>query len=81
MLNFDQVWVQVLRKETLPSLNSVFSIIQAEESQRSVMLDSQSIEGLTMSSSRSSNGTGKNIAEKPVKYTAKPKLESFKPNN
>ncbi|KAL6331339.1 hypothetical protein AAG906_011276 [Vitis piasezkii] len=37
-----------------------------------------SIEGSTMISSRLSDGTSKNVAEAPVKYTA---AESFKANN
>ena len=42
---FDQVRVQVLGKEDVPSLSEVFSIIRAEEGRRSVMLDFPTFEG------------------------------------
>lgn len=38
-MEYDQVCVQVLGKESLISLNEVFSIIRAEEGRRSVVLD------------------------------------------
>ena len=44
-IEFDQVRVQVLRKEDLSSINEVFSIIRAEEGWRGVMIDSQPAEG------------------------------------
>ena len=45
-VEFDQVRVQILSKE-LPTLNETTSIIQVEES-RSVMLESQNMEGSAM---------------------------------
>ncbi|KAJ0103610.1 hypothetical protein Patl1_05363 [Pistacia atlantica] len=47
-VEFDQVRVQVLGKEDLPSLNETISIINAEESRRGVMLYSQPVEGSAM---------------------------------
>ena len=38
-VEFDQVRVQVLEKDTLPSVNEVFSLIRAEEGRRIVMLE------------------------------------------
>ena len=49
-IDFDQVRVQVLGKEYLPSLVGVFSIIRAEESRRGVMLDNPVNEGSAMNS-------------------------------
>ena len=45
---FDQVRVQILCKETLPALDTVISIVLAEESRRTVMLTSQVSNGPTM---------------------------------
>ena len=57
---FDQVRVQILGKEEVPSLSEVFSIIRAEEGMRSVMLDSPAIEGsaLAVTKKPSSNNFG-----------------------
>lgn len=38
-MEFDQVRVQILGKDTMPSLNEVFSLIRAEEGRRTVMLE------------------------------------------
>ena len=38
---FDQIRVQILGKEEMPSLEEVISIIWSEESRRSIMLESQ----------------------------------------
>lgn len=38
-VEFDQVCVQILGKETLPSLNEVFPLIRAEEERRTMMLE------------------------------------------
>lgn len=38
-VEFDQVWAQILGRETLPSLNEVFSLVRAEEGRRTVMLE------------------------------------------
>ena len=45
---FDQVRVQILGKEEVPSLKETISLIRAEESRRGVMLESQVLEGSTM---------------------------------
>ncbi|KAJ0083334.1 hypothetical protein Patl1_30044 [Pistacia atlantica] len=47
-VEFNQVRVQLLGKEDLPSLNETISIINAEESLRGVMLYSQPVEGSAM---------------------------------
>jgi hypothetical protein len=44
-IEFDQMWVQILGKESLPSLNEVVSLIKAEEGKRIMMLDVPNIEG------------------------------------
>ena len=44
-IEFDQMRVQILGKESLPLLNEVFSLIRAEEGRRTVMLDVSNIEG------------------------------------
>ncbi|KAG7991978.1 hypothetical protein I3843_02G104900, partial [Carya illinoinensis] len=45
---FDQVRVQILGKEEVPSLNETISLIRAVESRRGVMLEPQVLEGSTM---------------------------------
>ncbi|KAK2965727.1 LOW QUALITY PROTEIN: hypothetical protein RJ640_025453, partial [Escallonia rubra] len=47
-IEFDQVRIQILGKEELPSLNEIISIINAEESRRRVMLYAQPIEESAM---------------------------------
>lgn len=67
----DQVLVQVLRKESLTSLNNVFSIVRAEEVIRSIMLDILASEGSTFAilSSKSSlipsTNFGRDVFERP----------------
>ena len=39
-MEFDQVRVQILGKESMPSLNEVFSLIKAEEGRGTVMVES-----------------------------------------
>ncbi|GFZ12770.1 hypothetical protein Acr_23g0011550 [Actinidia rufa] len=51
-IDFDQVQVQVLGKESLISLEGVFSIIRAEESRRGVMLDNLVNERSAMNSTK-----------------------------
>ena len=51
---FDQVRVQILSKELL-TLNETISIIQVEESKRSVMLELQNMEGLAMVANKGSD--------------------------
>ena len=48
--------MQVLGKETLPLLQGVFSIIQAKENRRGIMLNSRPIERSTLVSTKTSNG-------------------------
>lgn len=38
-VEFDQVCVQILGKETLPSFNEVFSLLPAEEGRRTMVLE------------------------------------------
>ncbi|XP_011015916.1 PREDICTED: uncharacterized protein LOC105119472 [Populus euphratica] len=47
-IEFDQMRVQILGKESLPSLNEVFSVIRAEEGRRTVMLEVLNTEGSAM---------------------------------
>lgn len=42
---FDQVRIQILGKKDTPSLEEIISLIRAEESQRSVMLEPQTMDG------------------------------------
>jgi hypothetical protein len=44
-IEFDQVRVQILGKESLPLLNEVLSLIRAEEGRRIMMLDVPNIKG------------------------------------
>ncbi|KAA8550468.1 hypothetical protein F0562_002152 [Nyssa sinensis] len=63
-IDFDQVRVQVLGKESLPSLEGVFSIIRAEESRRGVMLDNPVNEGSAMNSTKLGHHTETNRDER-----------------
>lgn len=45
---FDQVRVQILGKDKVPSLEETISMIQDEESRRGVMLEAQNLEGSAM---------------------------------
>ncbi|TXG72633.1 hypothetical protein EZV62_001212 [Acer yangbiense] len=54
-VDFDQVRVQILGNDELPSLNSAISMVRAEESRRSVMLQSQPVDGSAMISKQGSN--------------------------
>ncbi|KAG6775743.1 hypothetical protein POTOM_019236 [Populus tomentosa] len=63
-IEFDQMRVQILGKESLPSLNEVFSVIKAEEGRRAVMLDAPNTEGSAMLITNSRNmGDAMNGAE------------------
>lgn len=42
---FDQVRIQILGKEEIPSLEETISLIRAEESRRGIMLEPQAVEG------------------------------------
>ncbi|KAI9160081.1 hypothetical protein LWI28_004924 [Acer negundo] len=56
-VEFDQVRVQILGKEELPSLNGAISMVKAEESRRGVMLQPQPVEGSAMVSTGGNNNT------------------------
>jgi len=45
-LEYDQVRVQILRKEKVPGINEVVTIIQSEESRRGLMLETPTTENL-----------------------------------
>ncbi|KAK3030477.1 hypothetical protein RJ639_038783, partial [Escallonia herrerae] len=66
-IEFDQVRIQILGKEELPSLNETISIINAEESRRGVMLYAQPVEESAM--------LGK-IIDKNPKFNAEKTLAS-----
>ncbi|KAL0406119.1 UNVERIFIED_CONTAM: hypothetical protein Slati_3925800 [Sesamum latifolium] len=60
---FDQIHIQILGRETLPSLSETFAIIRAEKSRRIVMLDSHTLEGSAMISQkfRCETNQGQNV--------------------
>ncbi|RVW99623.1 hypothetical protein CK203_021454 [Vitis vinifera] len=45
---FDQVRIQILGKQEVPRVNEVVALIRGEESQRSVMLEPQTLDGSTI---------------------------------
>ena len=45
---FDQVRVQIIGKEEMPSLEETISLIRAEESRRDIMLESQTVDASTL---------------------------------
>ena len=47
-MEFDPVRVQILGKESMPSLNEVFSVIRAEEGRRTMMMEATHTEGSAM---------------------------------
>ncbi|XP_022761888.1 uncharacterized protein LOC111307857 isoform X2 [Durio zibethinus] len=75
-VEFDQVRVQILGKQDLPSLNEVISMVRAEESRRGVMLDSVHVEGSAMVS----NG-GKNQSLEQLPISENGKGDSAKTSN
>jgi hypothetical protein len=54
-IEFNQIRVQILGKESLPSLNKVFSVIRAKEGRRTVMLEVPDTEGSAMMITNSRN--------------------------
>ena len=66
-VEFDQVCVPILGKESLPPLNEVFSLIWAEEGQRTVMLDNPTSKSLAFATTTPSvlpiknNGSNNNV--------------------
>jgi len=54
-IEFNQMRVQILGKESLPSLNKVFSVIRAKEGRRTVMLEVSDTEGSAMMITNSRN--------------------------
>ncbi|XP_022768068.1 UDP-sugar pyrophosphorylase-like isoform X4 [Durio zibethinus] len=67
-VEFDQVRVQILGKQDLPSLNEVISMVRAEESRRGVMLDSVHVEGSAMVSN---GGKNQSLEQLPVSENGK----------
>ena len=56
---FDQVRIQILGKEDTPSLEETISLIRAEESRRSVMLEPQAMDGSTLTAKPDHQEKGK----------------------
>ena len=50
--DFDQIRVQVLEKDKIPSSNKVFAIVRSEEYRRIAMLNEISLEGSTMATNK-----------------------------
>lgn len=65
-IEFDQVQVQVLGKDNLPSLNETIALIRAEEGRRGVMIEPQVVDGSAMVS--------KNVNPSMVSKIAKMKI-------
>ncbi|KAK6932088.1 Retrotransposon Copia-like, N-terminal [Dillenia turbinata] len=59
-MEYDQIWVQVLGKDPLPSLRQTYSYVQQEESRRSAMIHTVSVEkaGLVSKTTREQTKTG-----------------------
>ncbi|RVW48501.1 hypothetical protein CK203_113267 [Vitis vinifera] len=84
-VEFDQVCVPILGKESLPPLNEVFSLIWAEEGQRTVMLDNPTSKSLAFATTTPSvlpiknNGSNNNVDsrknERPQPSSHKEALE------
>lgn len=56
---FDHVRIQILGKEFTPSLEEVISLIQAEESRRSVMLELKNMDGSALATKPNQEGQEK----------------------
>ena len=54
-VDFDQVRVQILGKDELTSLNSAISMVRAEKSRQSLMLQSLPVDGAAMISKHGGN--------------------------
>lgn len=54
-MEFDQVRVQILKREKLPPLNNVISMVQVKESRRTIILQSSPEEGLALASNSGRN--------------------------
>ena len=70
-VEFDQVRIQISGKDMLPSLNAVISMVRAEESRRSVMLQSLPMDGSAMVSH---GGGNRNLKLAPVLENGKSDL-------
>lgn len=57
-IEFNQVHVQKLGKKETPSLEEIYSAINAEENHRSIMLETQPAVGSAMISTKSNNSQG-----------------------
>ncbi|KAK6921131.1 Retrotransposon Copia-like, N-terminal [Dillenia turbinata] len=55
-MEYDQIWVQVLGKDPLPSLRQTYSYVQQEESKRSAMIHTVSVEKAGLRLARSPMG-------------------------
>ena len=56
---FDQVRIQVLGRDKLPTLNEVFAIVRSEENRRGAMLNEYNTEELALISSNKEGVGGK----------------------
>ena len=56
---FDQVRIQILGKSKVPSFNEVVAIVRSEESRRTLMLDTPSVESSAMVAENTKNGQAK----------------------
>lgn len=74
-MEFDQVQIQILRKDVLPSLIEVFSLIRTEESRRNMMVDNHVSENsalVTTNSGKAATGKVMNVV------TGNKKIEEVK---
>ncbi|KAK3042732.1 hypothetical protein RJ639_000790 [Escallonia herrerae] len=69
-MKFDQLRIQILGKEELPSLNETISIINTEESRREVMLYAQPVEESTMLGKFIDNNLKFNAEKTSASHTA-----------
>ncbi|RVW40284.1 Retrovirus-related Pol polyprotein from transposon RE1 [Vitis vinifera] len=67
---FDQVRIQILGKQEVPRFNEVVALIRGEESQRSVMLEPQTLDGSTIVAKTEYSEQGKNNLPKHLETKA-----------
>ncbi|KAF5454932.1 hypothetical protein F2P56_024561 [Juglans regia] len=70
-VEFDQVRVQILGKEEVPSLNETISLIRAEESRRGVMLEPQVLEGSAMVTKTEQQPIQENMKRDPLRNSGR----------
>lgn len=80
-VEFDQVRVQILGKEDLPSLNEAISLIRAEESRRGVMLDIQPLSGSALISANTNSKDLKSAAPESQSGTEKRRADMSRTTN